>query len=155
NQLEQMVDGLHAHAGVQPARARRHRDCDPSADASVPETDPQRAVACRAHQGAPQGWRCQARRLVCVLERTGQAEGAGVPITLTRLASEIWDVSKQEDWVLTANTLQDWAYKLWDFDKPCRHPGQALGTGTQIGISLGVALAHRGAGRLVVDIQPD
>ena len=28
-------------------------------------------------------------------------------------------------------------------------------TGTQIGISLGVALAHRGAGRLVVDIQPD
>ena len=34
-------------------------------------------------------------------------------------------------------------------------PGQALGTGTQIGISLGVALAHRGRGRLVVDIQPD
>ncbi len=33
--------------------------------------------------------------------------------------------------------------------------GQALGTGTQIGISLGVALAHRGKGRLVVDIQPD
>ncbi|HEY2245327.1 MAG TPA: thiamine pyrophosphate-binding protein [Xanthobacteraceae bacterium] len=42
----------------------------------------------------------------------------GVPITLPRLASEIWDVIKHEDWVLTANTLQDWAYKLWDFDKP-------------------------------------
>jgi hypothetical protein len=44
---------------------------------------------------------------------------------------------------------------LWDFDKPYRHAGRALGTGTQIGVSLGVALAHRGTGRLVVDIQPD
>jgi acetolactate synthase-1/2/3 large subunit len=78
-----------------------------------------------------------------------------VPITLPRLASEIWSVIADEDWVLAANTLQDWAYKLWDFDKPYRHPGQALGTGTQIGISLGVALAHRGKGRLVLDIQPD
>jgi acetolactate synthase-1/2/3 large subunit len=33
--------------------------------------------------------------------------------------------------------------------------GKSLGTATQIGISLGVALAHRAAGRLVVDIQPD
>jgi acetolactate synthase-1/2/3 large subunit len=67
----------------------------------------------------------------------------------------VWDVIKDEDWVLTACTLQDWALKLWDFDKPYRHAGRALGTGTQIGVSLGVALAHRGTGRLVVDIQPD
>ena len=79
----------------------------------------------------------------------------GLPTTLPRLASEIWDVIKDEDWVLTGANLQDWCYKLWDFDKPYRHAGQALGTGTQIGISLGVALAHRGTGRLVVDIQPD
>ena len=57
--------------------------------------------------------------------------------------------------MLTACTLQDWVLKLWDFDKPYRHAGRALGTGTQIGVSLGVALAHRGNGRLVVDIQPD
>ena len=79
----------------------------------------------------------------------------GVPIALPRLASEMWSVIKDEDWVLTACNLQDWVYKLWDFDKPYRHPGQALGTGTQIGVSLGVALAHRGKGRLVIDIQPD
>jgi acetolactate synthase-1/2/3 large subunit len=77
------------------------------------------------------------------------------PISLARLAHELWDVIKAEDWVLTACTLQDWALKLWDFDKPYRHAGRALGTGTQIGVSLGVALAHRGTGRLVVDIQPD
>ena len=45
--------------------------------------------------------------------------------------------------------------KLWDFDKPYRHAGKSLGTATQFGISLGVALAHRDHGRLVVDMQPD
>ena len=45
--------------------------------------------------------------------------------------------------------------KVWDFDKPYRHPGTELGTSTQIGISLGVALAHRDKKRIVVDIQPD
>ncbi len=77
------------------------------------------------------------------------------PITLPRLASEVWDAIKAEDWVLTAGTLEDWTRKIWDFDKPYRHPGRSLGTATQIGISLGVALAHRDAGRLVVDLQPD
>jgi thiamine pyrophosphate-dependent acetolactate synthase large subunit-like protein len=44
---------------------------------------------------------------------------------------------------------------LWDFDASHQHPGESLGTATQIGISLGVALAHKDTGRLVVDIQPD
>ncbi len=79
----------------------------------------------------------------------------GLPITLPRLALEIWDAIKDEDWVLTGASLNEWVRKLWDFDKPHRHIGRALGTGTQIGVSLGAALAHRGTGRLVVDIQPD
>ena len=57
--------------------------------------------------------------------------------------------------MLTAGSASDWALRLWDFDRAYRHPGKSLGTATQIGISLGVALAHRGSGRLVVDIQPD
>ena len=77
------------------------------------------------------------------------------PITLPRLASEVWDAIKGEDWVLTAGTLEEWARKLWDFDRPYRHPGRSLGTATQFGISLGVALANRDAKRLVVDLQPD
>jgi acetolactate synthase-1/2/3 large subunit len=77
------------------------------------------------------------------------------PITLPRLATEVWNAIKSEDWVLTANTLEEWTRKIWDFERPYRHPGKSLGTATQIGISLGVALAHRDAGRLVVDIQPD
>jgi acetolactate synthase-1/2/3 large subunit len=77
------------------------------------------------------------------------------PITLPRLASEVWESIQGEDWVLSAGTLEDWARKLWDFDQPHRHAGKSLGTATQLGISLGVALAHRDAGRLVVDLQPD
>jgi acetolactate synthase-1/2/3 large subunit len=77
------------------------------------------------------------------------------PITLPRLAAEVWEQIRGEDWVLTAGTLQDWTRKLWDFDQPHRHAGKSLGTATQFGISLGVALAHREQGRLVVDMQPD
>ena len=62
---------------------------------------------------------------------------------------------KDEDWVLTANKLKHQVRKLWDFDKPYRHPGVELGTATQIGMSIGVALAHKKHKRLVVDIQPD
>jgi acetolactate synthase-1/2/3 large subunit len=77
------------------------------------------------------------------------------PIAPPRLASEVWDAIKDEDWVLTAGTLDEWARMLWDFEKPYRHPGKSLGTATQFGISLGVALAHREKKRLVVDLQPD
>ena len=77
------------------------------------------------------------------------------PMTTGRLAHEVWDAIKDEDWVLTANTIKGTLRKVWDFDKPYRHPGVELGTSTQIGISLGVAMAHKKAGRLVVDIQPD
>jgi acetolactate synthase-1/2/3 large subunit len=77
------------------------------------------------------------------------------PITFGRLALEIWEVIKNEDWVLTANDLKRQVRKLWNFDKPYRHPGVELGTATQIGMSIGIALAHKGTGRVVVDIQPD
>src|SRR5258708_7756788 len=64
------------------------------------------------------------------------------PIMLPRLASEVWDAIKGEDWVLTANTLEEWTRMLGDFDKPYRHPGRPLGTATPVRISPGVPLAH-------------
>jgi acetolactate synthase-1/2/3 large subunit len=77
------------------------------------------------------------------------------PVATSRLAAEVWGVVRDHDWVLTAGTAAEWALRTWDFDRPYRHPGRQLGTATQIGISLGVALAHKGTGRLVVDLQPD
>jgi acetolactate synthase-1/2/3 large subunit len=84
-----------------------------------------------------------------------QEERGLSPVATSRLAEEVWQAVREHDWVLTAGTASGWAPKVWDFDRPYRHPGASLGTATQIGISLGVALAHKGTGRLVVDLQPD
>jgi benzoylformate decarboxylase/acetolactate synthase-1/2/3 large subunit len=103
-----------------------------------------RAALGRLHDQTWAGWRATA------------AQVAGdVPVSTARLAAEVWEVVREHDWVLTAGTASEWAMRTWDFDRPYRHPGRQLGTATQIGISLGVALAHKGTGRLVVDLQPD
>jgi acetolactate synthase I/II/III large subunit len=90
------------------------------------------------------GWEAEAAR-----------DAALRPVAPARLAAEVWEAIREHDWVLTAGTAGDWAYRLWDFDAAYRHTGRSLGTATQIAISLGVALAHRDSGRLVVDLQPD
>jgi acetolactate synthase I/II/III large subunit len=103
-----------------------------------------KAAIGKRHDAVWQKWQEEAR-----------ASWDASPITFSRLALEVWEVIKDEDWVLAANNLKQQVRKLWDFDKPHRHPGVELGTSTQIGIALGVALAHKGKGRVVVDIQPD
>ena len=138
------------------ARAGRHRarhsGADPHLQASASTATPscKRRIADRKvaigkrHDQVWAKWQEEARK-----------DWDASPITFSRLALEVWDVIKDEDWVLTANDLKHQVRKLWDFDKPYRHPGVELGTSTQIGISLGVALAHRDKKRIVVDIQPD
>ncbi len=96
------------------------------------------------HDQTWESWRAQA-----------QSDAGLSPVSTARLATDVWEVVKDYDWVLTAGTASEWAPKVWDFDRPYRHPGRSLGTATQIGISLGVALAHKGSGRLVIDLQPD
>ena len=98
----------------------------------------------KKHHAARAAWRREAKQ-----------DRDRSPISVQALAAEVWDAIKDHDWVLTSGTLEDWARRLWDFDKPYRHAGKSLGTSTQIGMSIGVALAHRAHGRLVVDLQPD
>ncbi len=88
-------------------------------------------------------------------QREAREDWTSSPLTAARLASEIWSVIKDDDWVLTSNTLEDWALRLWDVESPKRHAGRSFGTGTQIGVSLGVGLAYRRSDTLVVDVQPD
>lgn len=100
----------------------------------------------KAHKEDRQYWQIKSRE-----------KWDAVPVSPARMTAEVWEAIKGKDWVLTANTVKDaeWALRLWDFDKPYRHPGKHLGTATQIGMSLGIALAYKGTGKLVVDFQPD
>ncbi len=77
------------------------------------------------------------------------------PISSARLAAELGEVIKDEDWVLPHKTLQGWARRLWDWKKPHQYTGGPMGLGGGLGHSLGVALANRPYGRLCIDIQPD
>lgn len=87
--------------------------------------------------------------------RQADEEKGASPLNLPDLADRVWNVIKDEDWVCSTGTLRTWARKLWDFDKPYRHAGKSLGTSTQIGMSLGVGLAYKGTGKVVVALQPD
>ncbi len=79
------------------------------------------------------------------------------PIAPSRLASEVWEVLRGEDWVLANGTLDGWARSLWEWTRPDQYLGYSggAGLGYGAGASIGVALAHRGTGRVCVNMQPD
>ncbi|HET8658818.1 MAG TPA: thiamine pyrophosphate-binding protein [Micromonosporaceae bacterium] len=124
------------------AECRRVLDGQPAERRA--DRDGWRAWLRERHRSTWDGWRRKASEV---------ADAS--PVSTARLAAEVWEVVREHDWVLTAGTAAEWALRTWDFDRPHRHPGRHVGTATQIGISLGVALAHKGTGRLVVDLQPD
>jgi acetolactate synthase I/II/III large subunit len=77
------------------------------------------------------------------------------PISTARLAAEIWDVIRNEDWVLVHGSLSGWERRLWDVTDGARCVAGGGGTGTGMGVAMGVALAFRGTGKVCVSIQND
>lgn len=81
------------------------------------------------------------------------------PISTARLVSELWTAIKDEDWVLASHTvfLSGWPQRLWDMNRPHQYVGGlgAGGLGSNIGTATGAALANRGKGRVVVNLQGD
>lgn len=79
------------------------------------------------------------------------------PIALPFLASELWEVIKDTDWVLGNGNLRGWTERLWDYKEPYQvidsRGGGGLGMG--FGHALGVALANKGKNRLTINIQSD
>ncbi len=92
------------------------------------------------------GWREEA-------ERARNAR----PISFTRLTSDLWEVVKDERWVLVNRTLRGWTRRLWDWTTPSQYVGAQMGGGVGYGIghAMGGALAHLGTDALCIDIQPD
>ena len=90
------------------------------------------------------------------LARAASLSGEGA-IPLGALGIALRDALGGRDVVLSNSDLRGWARRLWRIDQPYQYTGSAggAGLGYGIGASLGVGLAHRGTGRIVLNLQPD
>jgi thiamine pyrophosphate-dependent acetolactate synthase large subunit-like protein len=79
------------------------------------------------------------------------------PVSTARLASEVWNVIRERDWALVSEQFFSWPFDLWTIDKHYQHIGGSGGAGVGYGApaAVGAALAHRDAGRVVVNFQQD
>ncbi|MSO99109.1 MAG: thiamine pyrophosphate-binding protein [Rhodospirillaceae bacterium] len=81
------------------------------------------------------------------------------PISTARLAAELGEAIKREDWALVSpdTFISGWARRLWAFDKSYQYLGAAGGQGVGYGMSaaVGAGLANRALGRFSVNIQTD
>ena len=77
------------------------------------------------------------------------------PTSTARLAAEIWEAIKGEDWVLVHGSLSGWERRLWEVTEGARWVAGGGGTGTGMGVALGAALAFRDTGKVCVSIQND
>jgi thiamine pyrophosphate-dependent acetolactate synthase large subunit-like protein len=79
------------------------------------------------------------------------------PMALPFVAQTVWDVIKDEDWMLANGSLNGWARRLWNLREPHQYLGGSggAGLGYGMGASIGAALAARNSNRLVVNFQAD
>jgi thiamine pyrophosphate-dependent acetolactate synthase large subunit-like protein len=77
------------------------------------------------------------------------------PISTARLAAEIWEAIRGEDWVLVHGSLSGWERRVWEMQEGSRCIAGGGGTGTGMGVALGAALAFRETGKVCVSIQND
>lgn len=91
-------------------------------------------------------------------QREAEEKWDETPISVPRLAGEVWDVVQDEEFVLVNGTLQRWSHKLWDIDSAEKYIGGYSGgggIGYGIGAAIGGALAYEGTGRVPINLQAD
>jgi acetolactate synthase I/II/III large subunit len=90
------------------------------------------------------------------LARARSLSGEGA-VPLGALGVALRDALEGHDIVLSNSDLRGWARRLWRIDQPYQYTGSSggAGLGYGIGASLGVGLAHKGSGRIVLNLQPD
>jgi acetolactate synthase-1/2/3 large subunit len=79
------------------------------------------------------------------------------PLHLGSISQALYDVVKDDDWVIGNGDFRGWVQKLWDFKSPHQDMGArgGGGLGQGLGHAIGVALANKGTGRLTINIQSD
>ena len=89
--------------------------------------------------------------------RTNAAYGwEASPVSTARVAAEIWEVIRREDWSLVNNSIGS-IRNLWSFEKAYHHIGDSTGAGQGYGppAAVGAALANKKHGRLSVNVGSD
>jgi thiamine pyrophosphate-dependent acetolactate synthase large subunit-like protein len=88
-----------------------------------------------------------------------QAGWNASPVSLARIAAELWQQVKNEDWsfVSPQGFVGNWPNRLWSMSKTYHYIGGqgAGGMGYGAPASVGAALANRKHGRLSINIQTD
>jgi thiamine pyrophosphate-dependent acetolactate synthase large subunit-like protein len=86
-----------------------------------------------------------------------QRQASEQPLALSTVAATLWDVVKDDDWVIGNGDLRGWVQRLWEFNAPYQDQGGrgGAGLGQGLGHAIGVALANRDKGRLTINIQSD
>jgi acetolactate synthase I/II/III large subunit len=89
-------------------------------------------------------------------QATQVAERAS-PVHAATIASVLWQFLDGHSWCLANDWSNGWARRLWRIDRAKQHLGGSggAGIGYGMGAAIGAALAFRGDGTLVVDIQGD
>jgi thiamine pyrophosphate-dependent acetolactate synthase large subunit-like protein len=79
------------------------------------------------------------------------------PVSTARLTAEIWNAVREHDWALVSEPLFPSLHEIWQFERYYQYIGGSGGAGMGYGApaSVGAALAHRDAKRLVVNVQKD
>ena len=157
---------LFIHSNYQDFQRLPEVDIAIAADAE--ETLPSLIEACRKLVTADRKRAFEARgkkladaRLAALAKAREEAAYAwdASPVSTARMAAEIWNVIKDEDWSLLSDTehFSRWPLRLWDFTKHHQFIGGQGGAGIGYGApaAAGAALANKKYGRLSVTIQDD
>src|SRR5262245_64148498 len=71
------------------------------------------------------------------------------PTSTARLAAEIWETIRGQDWVLAHGSLSGWERRLWEVNDGSWYIAGGGGTGTGRGAAMGVDLGVRETGKSV------
>jgi acetolactate synthase-1/2/3 large subunit len=82
------------------------------------------------------------------------------PLAVPAVLDAIWEVIKNEDWMLTNNggiETAKWVKKLWEFSKVGCYLGESggAGLGYGLGASIGAALVYKDTDKLCINLQTD
>jgi acetolactate synthase-1/2/3 large subunit len=117
------------------------------ATSSNGEVAARRGAAIRAqHDAIRAGWRDRA---------TDEARNS--PISVAYLSQQLGAKVQGRGWVLANHSFNPWPMRLWNLETSDQYASGPNGSGVGYGLggTIGTALAHRGNGKVILDIQAD